>query len=291
MHYKIFQSPLIERKQYDNGFGYFAKADIKLGTILLIENVFAGDSRTCLNYLLNTPEYADKLWPRNDKLDHNDPRYADKLGELCLKKSNCNAFGYNEKTMFLALDCNYVNHSCTPNSCFRASCQEEDGFQTPVISIYATKNISFGDQIFMSYGPNFGHVDLDCSEYKCGCTLTCDERERIHRDNIKIVQAIIEKDKIVEKIVNQFMDKDATAMINSFHCFLANKYVYVKSYQDVSFALSSDKDEAELANYKTMFLKSAQKWLDIKSFMILYGIISHYKIKRHESILIKNTSF
>jgi hypothetical protein len=215
----LYKSGLIELRPNKKGLGYYAKKDIKRGTLLLFEQLVVGKDVELAITLHFNPEHANKLYPRKDQLKKLDIVDLDikesemvkrdktinpktiKISEM-YRKAAANLFFLNNKVKALGYDASFFNHKCQ-NNAGNDFINENDA---NYIMVHALSDIPKYKEISTNYDHSQGHERTDIC--KCKCQETMCQRKARFKNNIKVMQTMNNGlfPKILEKYEKEQVD-------------------------------------------------------------------------------------
>jgi hypothetical protein len=184
----------------DDYRGVRATADIKKGTILLIEHCLMGTSEYLMNTIVHDKELYNALSPRTDKWEKQMHITPEKYYSEVRKKVEANAFGHDswENGIWnLGFKLSSFNHSTVPNSINIWRKEPLGGISQYYVYVKTINDISKGDEITISYGDGINSAT--------GHNFISPDSEITH--NISVACYGSDKDEFAARIIDQYIEK------------------------------------------------------------------------------------
>lgn len=210
----VFKSPLIAfdsqsvEDKLAGGIYRLVRAQkpIKSGSILLIEHCFTDlldDPKLMKGMIRYNKQLCDSLYPRVVPWSAEamlGKELPEAMNGVIFDKVRYNVFGFGN-TVIIGNDISRFNHSMNPNAKvirrthILPSTEEIEEFSFSYLAVLATKDIDAGEEIFIKYNNNLNYGDSS--------------PELI----IEEIEAVDEKQPMVEVIIKQYMKKGTFAAI------------------------------------------------------------------------------
>jgi len=184
----------------DDYRGVCATADIKKGTVLLVEHALAGTSDYLMNSLVHDEELYNALSPRTNKWEEQMHITPEKYYSEVRKKVEANAFGHDswENGIWnLGFKLSSFNHSTVPNSINIGRKEPLGEISQYYVYVKTIDDLSKGDEITMSYGDGVNSAT--------GHNFISPESDITH--NVLVACYSRDKDEFANRIIDQYFGK------------------------------------------------------------------------------------
>lgn len=221
----IFISGLIEKRFNETkGYsGYYAKRDIKRGTLLLIEQLITSTNPTHLiNFLFLHPELSDEMHPIK-KTKSEDCLSA------CVQKYEAGV--YKMRNFFVVtVQGSLFTHSCSDNNANPSfGSDTDDNYCPKVMEIYAIKDIKQDTEITITWDFQFGHEKKNPhAAMPLGYPCNCNKSYKVRKDRFERSRKQNEEFTVKQSMATQVLRKHMKQnLLTIFKLYLVEKGLIV----------------------------------------------------------------
>lgn len=275
----IYTSEKISIEYKNESYSVLAKTDIKVGELLLLEHVLAGDMGYLCSSVGTNMALFDSLYPRKYSRDDiqemetiikssQSTKEDEENWKKACKKVNMNCFKFSDD-LVLGDAFSKFNHSCIPNCHMDKADKPEldNGFIVNIYGMWTHRSVKKNDELVIDYvnGASIQHDYMKSAfGFSCDCSteylLDAGKRSEVHKN---LGAFFRERDSVfIKTAVDQYLKTSVASKVIENQVLGLNGYFFLPHHGlMITKSMNSHGDPfKEVKTIKDKVSKAIRKW-------------------------------